>query len=92
MQYEGGPCAVIAPVQGFIVKNAVFGDNVKEDLSTVTGGWVFNLLTPGKFYKSFFFKILSGRWNKIRVPNSLALGPNCLQSLSVDDPIRQRNR
>ena len=56
MQYEGGPCAVIAPVQGFIVKNAVFGDNVKEDLSTVTGGWVFNLLTPGKFYKSFFFK------------------------------------
>ncbi|KAL4222623.1 hypothetical protein ACF0H5_018664 [Mactra antiquata] len=33
VQYEGGPCAVIVPVQGFILKNALFCENPKEDLS-----------------------------------------------------------
>ena len=39
VQYEGGPCAVIAPVQGFIIKNAIFGDTAREDLSTITGDY-----------------------------------------------------
>lgn len=33
VQYEGGPCAVIAPVQGFVLKNALFSENKKDDLA-----------------------------------------------------------
>lgn len=36
IQYEGGPCAVIAPVQGFIIKNALYSESPIEDLSQVT--------------------------------------------------------
>ncbi|XP_053373722.1 ubiquitin carboxyl-terminal hydrolase MINDY-3-like [Mercenaria mercenaria] len=36
VQYEGGPCAVIAPVQGFIIKNALFSQRPVEDFSQVT--------------------------------------------------------
>ena len=39
VQLEGGPCAVIAPVQAFLLKNALFTSRSKtaSDLSTVTG-------------------------------------------------------
>ncbi|XP_041366694.1 ubiquitin carboxyl-terminal hydrolase MINDY-3-like [Gigantopelta aegis] len=36
VQHEGGPCAVIAPVQGFLIKNALFCENPVENLSEVT--------------------------------------------------------
>ncbi|KAK3588094.1 hypothetical protein CHS0354_012150 [Potamilus streckersoni] len=38
VQHNGGPCAVIAPVQGFLLRNALFSENAREDLSTVSGG------------------------------------------------------
>lgn len=39
IQLEGGPCAVIAPVQAFLLKNALFTSRSKtsSDFSTVTG-------------------------------------------------------
>lgn len=38
VQLEGGPCAVIAPVQAFLLKSALFTSLSKtSDLSTVTG-------------------------------------------------------
>ncbi|KAL3831441.1 hypothetical protein ACJMK2_023192 [Sinanodonta woodiana] len=37
VQHNGGPCAVIAPVQGFLLSNALFSENAREDLSTVSG-------------------------------------------------------
>jgi hypothetical protein len=40
VQYEGGPCAVIAPVQGFVIKNALFSQHPVEDLSQVTGKYL----------------------------------------------------
>lgn len=30
LQKEGGPCAIIAPLQAFILKNLLFGDEPKE--------------------------------------------------------------
>ena len=36
IQYEGGPCAVIAPVQAFIVKNMFFSESPKQEFSQVT--------------------------------------------------------
>lgn len=45
VQYEGGPCAVIAPVQGYIIKNALFNENPREDLSAVTDEEAHDLLT-----------------------------------------------
>ncbi|KAH3706078.1 ubiquitin carboxyl-terminal hydrolase MINDY-3-like [Dreissena polymorpha] len=35
VQYEGGPCAVIAPVQAFVIKNALFCDQPTANLTDV---------------------------------------------------------
>lgn len=38
VQVDGGPCAVIAPVQAFILKNLLFGTECKyTEWKTVTG-------------------------------------------------------
>jgi len=46
VQFEGGPCAVIAPVQAFIIKHALFGHGTAqiEALTTVSGEEATNLL------------------------------------------------
>lgn len=45
MQLEGGPCAVIAPVQAFLLKSALFtSQNRTSDLTSVTGEvYIFNI-------------------------------------------------
>jgi len=38
VQYEGGPCAVIAPIQAFVIKNGLFDSRTgKKELSHLTG-------------------------------------------------------
>ncbi|WAQ94853.1 MINY3-like protein, partial [Mya arenaria] len=44
VQYEGGPCAVIAPVQGFVVKNALFGDKPCKDHTQLSENESLDLL------------------------------------------------
>ncbi|CAC5411326.1 MINDY3_4 [Mytilus coruscus] len=36
VQFDGGPCAVIAPVQGYIIRQALFTENPVDNLSTLT--------------------------------------------------------
>ncbi|XP_069110712.1 ubiquitin carboxyl-terminal hydrolase MINDY-3-like [Argopecten irradians] len=36
VQHEGGPCAIIAPVQAYVLRAALFKDNPPEDISAVT--------------------------------------------------------
>lgn len=36
VQHEGGPCAVIAPIQAYIIREAWFSESPKDDLKTVT--------------------------------------------------------
>ena len=37
MQFDGGPCAVIAPVQSYVIRQAFFSENPVDNLSTLTG-------------------------------------------------------
>ena len=46
VQHEGGPCAVIAPVQGYIIKNVLFDEIKREDISSVTGTGTFIIKRP----------------------------------------------
>lgn len=36
MQFDGGPCAVIAPVQSYVIRQAFFSENPVDNLSTLT--------------------------------------------------------
>lgn len=37
IQYEGGPCAVIAPVQAYLLKRILFSPTAKDSITDVTG-------------------------------------------------------
>ena len=37
IQLDGGPCAVIAPVQAYLLKNLLFNKNKKAHWNIVTG-------------------------------------------------------
>ena len=41
VQQEGGPCAVIAPVQSFLLKNILFSNSHKKEDWRRIGGIVF---------------------------------------------------
>jgi len=38
LQYDGGPCAVIVPVQAFLLKNLLFSGSAVPELWRCTGG------------------------------------------------------
>jgi len=38
LQYDGGPCAVIVPVQAFLLKNLLFSGSAAPELWRRTGG------------------------------------------------------
>jgi hypothetical protein len=40
LQFDGGPCAVIAPVQSYVIRQAFFSENPVDNLSTLTGMFV----------------------------------------------------
>ena len=42
VQQEGGPCAVIAPVQSFLLKNILFSNSHKKEDWRRIGGIVFS--------------------------------------------------
>ncbi len=37
VQLEGGPCAVIAPIQAFLLKNVLFSHKRKEEWNDLSG-------------------------------------------------------
>lgn len=37
LQHGGGPCAVIAPVQAFVLKNLLFSTHKKDDWNQISG-------------------------------------------------------
>jgi len=38
LQYDGGPCAVIVPVQAFLLKNLLFTESTVPELWRLTSG------------------------------------------------------
>ena len=42
VQQEGGPCAVLAPVQSFLLKNILFSNSHKKEDWRRIGGIVFS--------------------------------------------------
>lgn len=82
-QHEGGPCAVIAPVQGFIIKNVLFDENKKEDLSSSTAEEATEFLS--KSLGDILSEVSSGHFSIVSLDNQLPTTNNHPQSSTKEN-------
>ncbi|OWF51042.1 hypothetical protein KP79_PYT19576 [Mizuhopecten yessoensis] len=84
VQHEGGPCAVIAPVQAYVLKVALFNDNPHKEISSVTEEQAKDILCTA--LTEILIDVASGTYRVVSLDNSSSeQNPSNTQGASTSD-------